>query len=38
MVLKRYPRFILTSLEGEEQKIYDEIYCARGEMEPTAGR
>lgn len=27
------PRFILTSLEGQEQKIYDEIYCARGEME-----
>lgn len=27
------PRFILTSLEGAEQKIYDEIYCARGEME-----
>jgi hypothetical protein len=27
------PRFILTSLEGGEQKIYDEIYCARGEME-----
>ncbi len=27
------PRFILTSLEGEPRKIYDEIYCARGEME-----
>lgn len=27
------PRFILTSLEGHEQKIYDDIYCARGEME-----
>jgi hypothetical protein len=27
------PRFILTSLKGEGQKIYDEIYCARGEME-----
>lgn len=27
------PRFILTSLEGAEQQIYDEIYCARGEME-----
>jgi hypothetical protein len=26
-------RFILTSLEGGEQKIYDDIYCARGEME-----
>jgi hypothetical protein len=27
------PRFILTSLKGEPRKIYDEIYCARGEME-----
>ena len=27
------PRFILTSLEGQEQNIYDKIYCARGEME-----
>lgn len=27
------PRFILTSLEGAEQRIYDEIYCAGGEME-----
>ena len=27
------PRFVVTSLEGEAQKIYDEIYCARGEME-----
>jgi hypothetical protein len=27
------PRFILTSLEGEAQEIYDAIYCARGEME-----
>lgn len=27
------PRFILTSLEGEGQEIYDAIYCARGEME-----
>jgi len=32
------PRFILTSLEGQEQKIYDDTYCARGEMEPTEGR
>ena len=32
------PRFILTSLEGESQNIYDKIYCARGEMEPTEGR
>ncbi len=25
--------FILTSLEGDEKKLYDEIYCARGDME-----
>jgi hypothetical protein len=27
------PRFVVTSLAGEAQAIYDEIYCARGEME-----
>lgn len=27
------PRFVITSLEGEAQDIYDKIYCARGEME-----
>lgn len=27
------PRFVVTSLEGDAQAIYDEIYCARGEME-----
>ena len=27
------PRFVVTSLQGEPQAIYDEIYCARGEME-----
>lgn len=27
------PRFLLSSLEGEAQHIYDTIYCARGEME-----
>lgn len=27
------PRFVVSNLEGEAQKIYDEIYCARGEME-----
>lgn len=27
------PRFIVTSLEGDAQRIYDAIYCARGEME-----
>jgi hypothetical protein len=27
------PRFVVTSLAGEAQALYDEIYCARGEME-----
>jgi Transposase DDE domain group 1 len=27
------PRFVLTSLEGEAQALYDQVYCARGEME-----
>lgn len=27
------PRFILTNLEGEGQRLYDKVYCARGEME-----
>jgi hypothetical protein len=27
------PRFVVTSLRGEAQAIYDELYCARGEME-----
>jgi hypothetical protein len=27
------PRFVVTSLEGDAQALYDEIYCARGEME-----
>lgn len=27
------PRFLVTSLSGEAQPVYDEIYCARGEME-----
>lgn len=27
------PRFVVTTLAGEAQMIYDEIYCARGEME-----
>ena len=26
-------RFILTSLEGDPQELYDEVYCARGDME-----
>lgn len=27
------PRFIVTNLEGDAQALYDEVYCARGEME-----
>jgi hypothetical protein len=27
------PRFIVTSLPGDEQYLYDKVYCARGEME-----
>jgi hypothetical protein len=27
------PRFVVTSLEGDAQELYDRIYCARGEME-----
>ena len=27
------PRFVITSLQGSAQDIYDKIYCARGEME-----
>jgi len=27
------PRFVVTSLAGDAQAIYDDIYCARGEME-----
>lgn len=27
------PRFVVTSLEGDAQALYDELYCARGEME-----
>ena len=27
------PRFVITSLEGEARDVYDQIYCARGEME-----
>ncbi len=29
----RNPRFVITSLRGDAQQIYDEIYCARGDME-----
>jgi hypothetical protein len=27
------PRFVVTSLEGDPQDLYDRVYCARGEME-----
>lgn len=27
------PRYVVTNLSGDPQKLYDEIYCARGEME-----
>ena len=29
----RNPRFVVTSLTGEAQALYDDVYCARGEME-----
>ena len=28
-----YPRFIVTNLKGDPQLLYDELYCARGNME-----
>ena len=27
------PRFVVTSLTGDAQKLYDDLYCQRGEME-----
>lgn len=27
------PRLVVTSLEGDPQRLYDDLYCARGEME-----
>jgi hypothetical protein len=27
------PRFVVTSLKGDAQALYDQVYCARGEME-----
>jgi hypothetical protein len=27
------PRYVLTSLQGDPQELYDQTYCARGEME-----
>jgi Transposase DDE domain group 1 len=29
----RNPRFVVTSLEGDAQALYDEVFCGRGEME-----
>ena len=30
---ERNPRFIVTNLNGDAQQLYDQVYCARGEME-----
>jgi hypothetical protein len=27
------PRFLVTNIEGDAQPLYDDLYCARGEME-----
>lgn len=27
------PRFVVTNLKGDPQKLYDDVYCARGECE-----
>jgi DDE family transposase len=27
------PRYVVTNLKGDAQKLYDNVYCARGEME-----
>lgn len=27
------PRFVVTSLEGDAEKLYDQVFCPRGEME-----
>lgn len=29
----RNPRFIVTNLKGDSKALYDDVYCARGEME-----
>jgi hypothetical protein len=31
--LGRNPRYIVTNLKGEAQRLYDRLYCARGDME-----
>jgi len=30
---KSNPRFVVTTLEGEARHLYEDVYCARGEME-----
>lgn len=32
------PRYVVTNLEGDAQLLYDTVYCARGEMEPSGAR
>lgn len=32
------PRYVVTNLEGDAQVLYDTVYCARGEMEPSGAR
>ena len=27
------PRYVVTSLKGDSKRLYDKLYCARGEME-----
>jgi len=27
------PRYVVTNLEGDDQELYDKLYCARGDME-----
>ena len=29
----RNPRFVVTNLEGDPETLYDDLYCARGDME-----
>lgn len=30
---KRNPRFVVTNLPGDARELYEQVYCARGEME-----
>jgi len=27
------PRFVVTNMPGDEQELYDDVYCQRGDME-----